>query len=110
MKYSVVLSNDKYKKFEKAHNKKLDFTCKGFNISLIQSSSDVGLFSITNGISEIYIDIQKIEINFYSDCVMEGKDCIISIININAIDVNLRLYNGNINKLKFKQIFNFRFK
>lgn len=110
MKYSVVLSNDQYRRFEKAYNQHLPFTCKGFNISLIQSISDVGLFSITNGTSEIYIDIQNVEISFYSDCFMEGKNCIISIININLIDVKLRLYNGNINKLKIKKLFNFRFK
>lgn len=111
MKLSIVLSNSKYSKFEKAYNKHLPFTCKGFNICLIQSGNGADLFSITNGVSETYIDIQHIGINFYNNYILEGENCIISITNINPVDITLKSKTGWVTKLKkLKKIFKFRFK
>jgi hypothetical protein len=111
MKFSIVLSNSKYAKFEKAYNKRLPYTCKGFKINLIQSSSDSELFSITNGVSETYIDIQHISMNFYNDYILEGNSCIISITNINPVDITLKTKTGWVTKLKkLKKIFKFTFK
>jgi len=90
MKYSIRLTKKDYTKFERAYNKKIPFTCKGFNIELIVCSSDTDLFSISSKDKETFIKIEKIEQSYFGTTTVVGYNCIITIQGYNPLDVTTK--------------------